>query len=355
MSQQRPDIPASDYLRTVPSSVGPNSSRSSDVDSAGTADTSSVSQFSKTTKRKILERNGGEHCWHCGGGAAEIAPVISKKDGSFGDYVAAGILTFDHLGDEQNGVPLCPSCHRAFDDLNNPGLIFIPSELEYFVSFELKDYQNRIETAGRHGDIPPRMVPTPEMYSEYLKRTTRMSSEATGGLYWRYTLRDFFPVHANKEFIPGLGPFKEPGLWNGAPTAALRRAFQIIGNPTVQGIPERQLDQLLTLRKLYARKITPTLLLGHGEAAPSAYRIGITQNQNAGDEPITAVLPIASGRTEPGTLWKCRHAGTNTPLSEAAARSSETSTDSKSPQLLKYGRRASTESNIQRYTTMVMS
>ncbi|OAL28652.1 hypothetical protein AYO20_09376 [Fonsecaea nubica] len=159
-------------------------------------------------------------CWHCGRAAPDIAHVISKKDNSladfqsFSDYAASGLLTFDRLGDEQNGLPLCPSCRRTFDDLNNPGLIFIPTELEYFIDFERKDYQSRIDTAQRQGDIPPRMVPTPQMYSEYLTRQELVSSDAVGGLYWRYTLRDFLPDCCDKSFIPGLGPFKEPGLRN---------------------------------------------------------------------------------------------------------------------------------------------
>jgi hypothetical protein len=82
------------------------------------------------------------------------------------------------------------------------------------------------------------------MYSEHLKRQKLVSSETVGGFYWRYTLRDFFPVNADKSFIPGLGPFKEPGVWCGAPTAALGRVFQIIGNPTAEGIPEPQLGMI---------------------------------------------------------------------------------------------------------------
>ncbi|EXJ82382.1 hypothetical protein A1O3_06195 [Capronia epimyces CBS 606.96] len=202
----------------------------SDVESTVASSTWSSSLFSRKAKQNIVERNGGEHCWHCGAGAPHIAHVIGREDGSFRDYVASGLLTFDHLGDEQNGLPLCPSCHQAFDDLNNPGLIFIPTALDYFIDFEVKDYQSRIEIAQRHGDVPRRLVPTPQMYSDYLKREGLVSSEAVGGLYCRYTLRDFFPIHVVKSAIPGLGPFQEPGLWCGAPMAALRRAFQIIGS-----------------------------------------------------------------------------------------------------------------------------
>ena len=108
----------------------------------------------------------------------------------------------------------------------------------------MKDFESRTDIARRQGHVPPRMVPTPQMYSEYLKRQNLLPYEAGGGLYWRYTLRDFFPINADKSFIPGLGPFKEPGLWHGAPMAALKRAFQILGDPVVGGIPEEQLEKL---------------------------------------------------------------------------------------------------------------
>ncbi|OAP62760.1 hypothetical protein AYL99_01987 [Fonsecaea erecta] len=327
----------------------------SDVESAISSSTSSASQFTRRTKKRIAERNGGEQCWHCGARAPDIAPVVGRKDGSFGDYVASGLLTFDHLGDEQNGLPLCPSCHRAFDDLNNPGLIFIPIDLDYFIDFELKDYQSRIDIAQRHGDIPPRMVPTPQMYSEYLKRQNLLSSEAVGGLYWRYTLRDFFPVNADRSFIPGLGPFKEPGVWCGAPTAALRRVFHIFGNPTTEGIPEPQLEQLWQLRKLYARKVTSTELHESAGTVRSAEQIDEMKNdsQTPSNTPVTTSSIHPVSRVSPRACEPRNHDRIS--KTTQARRKSATLRAPSSIQLLKYGRGASTESNIQRYVTMIMS
>ncbi|KAJ9652652.1 hypothetical protein H2201_009207, partial [Coniosporium apollinis] len=37
--------------------------------------------------------------------------------------------------------------------------------------------------------------------------------------------------------------------------AALRRAFQVLGDPVVEGIPEEQMNALWELRKLYSRKV----------------------------------------------------------------------------------------------------
>ena len=84
----------------------------------------------------------------------------------------------------------------------------------------------------------------------------------SGGSYWHYTLRDDFPVNADKSFILRLGPFKQPGGWHSVPVAALRRAFQILGDPGIEGIPEEQMEKLWELHKLYSRKITPWLSMG---------------------------------------------------------------------------------------------
>lgn len=72
----------------VPPSAEPSSSGSrlkrkrSDVESSYASSASSASLFSRRTKQKIVERNDGENCWHCGSGATDVAHVISKKDGS---------------------------------------------------------------------------------------------------------------------------------------------------------------------------------------------------------------------------------------------------------------------------------
>ncbi|KEF50845.1 uncharacterized protein A1O9_13101 [Exophiala aquamarina CBS 119918] len=356
-----PPVPASNETSSSSSSRKRNRS---DIDSANESSTSSTSLFSRRTKQKIVERNNGGRCWHCGGGAPDIAHVISKKDGSFSKYVAWGLLTFDHLGDEQNGLPLCPSCHRAFDDINNPGLIFIPTHLEYFIDFELKDYNNRLDVARRLSHVPPRIVPTPQMYADYLQGRQILSPETKGGSYWRYTLRDFFPVNADKSFIPGLGPFKEPGSWCGAPMAALRRAFQVISDPTIEGIPEDQLEQLWQLRRLYARKDPQIHLVESHTAEQNAARMITSSGEAAAQVPTSSTATSAPAQFITDSFVDDRGRRNNLVTSGASSqrmistKSTITSMifcEAKSPQLRKFGRGASTEINIQRYLTMLKS
>jgi hypothetical protein len=273
----------------------------------------------------------------------------------FGRYIDKGLLTFDHLGDEQNGLPLCPSCHCAFDDTNNPGLVFIPTDLSYFIDFEVNDYKSRSDIAQRLGHAPPRMVPTPQLYSEQLKRQNLLPQDASCGLYWRYTLRDYFPVNADKSFIPGLGPFKEPGVWHGAPMAALRRAFQIVGDPSVEGIPEEQLEKLWELRKLYSKKIHPTTLLNSDAAGAStaivAEGLDTAAPSNAGE-----VSTPQHATTHSAVRGSPMHGQNTRQLGETSgARAVRPTSKSciphtvKRTKLLRFGATSTTEVNVQRY------
>jgi hypothetical protein len=80
--------------------------------------------------------------------------------------------------------------------------------------------------------------------------------DAVGGLYVRYTLRDYFPKFPEgREWIPGKGPFEAPEQWHGAPMAAIRRGIQAIGNIVVaRNLPPEVLEALEELKRLYMRQ-----------------------------------------------------------------------------------------------------
>ena len=58
------------------------------------------------------------------------------------------------------------------------GLMIIPTESNYFIRTEVKDQQSRSEIAQRLGYLPSRVVPTPQMYSEYLKSQKLLQQDA---------------------------------------------------------------------------------------------------------------------------------------------------------------------------------
>ncbi|KAK5008198.1 hypothetical protein LTR28_004294 [Elasticomyces elasticus] len=215
---------------------------------------SSNTRFSKRTKQKVMDLTGGK-CWHCGATPVDVCHVIGQRDSSFGKFLDKGLITFESLEDEANAVPLCPLCHRNFDSLDDPGLVFIPTDIQYFIDFENRDFEGRKRSAALHAYAPPRQTPTPQEYLGHQIKQAAIPPDALGGLYNRYTLRDYFPVRMDRSFIPGPGPSPEPGMWHGAPMAALKRAFQTVFSPTVEGIPEETHRALYELSRLYKRNV----------------------------------------------------------------------------------------------------
>ena len=85
------------------------------------------------------------------------------------------------ISSSDNAVALCASCHRAFDCSIDPGWVFFPADLKYFIRFEEHDY-NRLLQAAKKGERVSRECPTGQMYREH---------QGSDGLYKRVFLRPF--------------------------------------------------------------------------------------------------------------------------------------------------------------------
>ncbi|KAK0928248.1 hypothetical protein LTR29_017464 [Friedmanniomyces endolithicus] len=121
---------------------GASSSRASGSRSMKGSDGGSDT-FSETTKRRILFDIADEpNCLHCRGERSLFCHVIAVADRSYEKYRKYGFL-HHRRSDYTNGVLLCSSCHTAFDDPYDPGLVFFPEDLQWFL-----DYEER-ERAGR--------------------------------------------------------------------------------------------------------------------------------------------------------------------------------------------------------------
>ncbi|KAL5344740.1 hypothetical protein ACLOAV_010432 [Pseudogymnoascus australis] len=221
-----------------------------------TSSRSSNSTFSGSTREKVVELDHGGTCWHCRASPTDICHVIGKKDRDFDRLLQQGLITFENLGHVDNAIPLCPLCHRNFDDMLNPGFIFPPADLEYFIQYEKADQDRRREIGRRTGTMPTRVSPTAESYRNHQIETGAIPSDACGGTYMRFTLRDYFPKLGQPPFVPGAGSFPDPEPWHGAPMAALRRAFLVLGSPFLQGIPKETKHMLRTLLDLYSDDIS---------------------------------------------------------------------------------------------------
>lgn len=217
--------------------------------------------------------------------------------GKFAELVQQGLVTFDSLGHTDNAIPLCPLCHRNFDDINRPGFLFIPSDLQYFIDYERMDFDRRTIIATTTTSIPPRSCPTPKMYFEHQLLSGDIQQGACGGKYVRYTLRDYFPKLGQNDWIPGRGPFQDAEPWHGAPSAALRRAFQVLGDPLVHGIPEEDRQKLRELQDLYMKQIR---ISSTSELESSDIQVSADPDESQGDDPA-AHAPDASstGRIVP--------------------------------------------------------
>jgi hypothetical protein len=227
---------------------------------------SSGPEFSKSTRRKVENADGGS-CWFCQATPVEICHVIGQKDHGvcsplhchqqnthslqFNDLVSKKLLCFNDLNHPDNAIPLCPTCHRNFDDIIQPGFVFIPTDLDYFIHYEEEDQKRRrLLGPDEEGNFPGRYgVPSAESYRDHQRATKDIPDNAVSGLYTRYVLRKFLPPMITY----GLGSFQQAKPWHGSPAAALRRACMVLGNmATPKGaIPNEVRKKLQKLADLW--------------------------------------------------------------------------------------------------------
>lgn len=94
-------------------------------------------------------------------------------------------MNYDINGVE-DGIALCPSCHVAFDDSFDPGLVIVPEELDFFIRYEKEDYIRR-QKAAKNGVSESRMWPSLEEYRDHQLRQGKIPEgspeKPTAGLY----------------------------------------------------------------------------------------------------------------------------------------------------------------------------
>lgn len=154
------------------------------------------------------------------------------------------MLNFD-CNSVDNAMVLCAQCHTKFDMMQDPGWIFYPADLEYFIAYEKHNYELRVAEASR-GIQCNRSCPTATDYAIAQQQSGHISCNGVGGLYRRVFLRRLHP------HIPPNDLAQEKS-WFGAPIAALRRAIHATGSFRVTAFRSEDLSQLRTLQALYAR------------------------------------------------------------------------------------------------------
>src|SRR5690348_9894820 len=170
-----------------------------------------------------------------------------------------GMITFTTVGDADNAVPLCGLCHANFDDINYPGFIFLPADLQFFIEVEEKNFAARKVHLQATGQYQPRLSPNAAQYLAHQIQQGVVPENAISGLYQRYTLRNYFPSEPGvtapglDTWIPGRGP-GGPKYWYGAPMAAINRGFAVLGQRIWKNMGEEK-DSLRRLQDLYEKEL----------------------------------------------------------------------------------------------------
>ncbi|KUL88779.1 hypothetical protein ZTR_03526 [Talaromyces verruculosus] len=216
--------------------------------SRASSDASGSFAESVKDKNKKLADN---RCWACLDDTLQpqSCHVIAKEDPVIENWERKGLLTFD-LRKECNSIALCTSCHAKLDQAADPGLIFFPEDLEFFIQNAKQDAEN---------PHLPRQIPTADEYRRNQLDKGKIVDESIGGLYRCFDLKPKRNplLSGDRELQQRVLEMEQAGIqkpkpWHGAPIASLRRAIAALGSNRIDEIvPEEQIQQLTQLRILY--------------------------------------------------------------------------------------------------------
>jgi hypothetical protein len=144
-----------------------------------------------------------------------------------------------NLGDAFNGVLLCPICRIVYDRTIDPGFVFFPTDLQYFINYELEDARERAAEGSRRAH----RVPTASEYQQHQEEQGLISRNRVGKLYRRMFL-DFM----GRLDLTKVSTAKTS---HGEPMYAIRRAIALLGTVQVNLLPSVIHQQILQLHRLY--------------------------------------------------------------------------------------------------------
>ena len=143
-------------------------------------------------------------------------------------YQSMGYLPSNiHPAHPDNHIILCANCHSSFDCIM-PTIVILPTNIEFFINYEERDYELRTE-----GEEPqPRSFPTAKQYKD------------AGGMYRAYSKSPNIRISAEK-------------TWGGSPAAMIVKAslgaFTPFMTPGIDPIPRGTRAQVSKLIELWER------------------------------------------------------------------------------------------------------
>ncbi|KAL1962321.1 hypothetical protein VTN77DRAFT_9812 [Rasamsonia byssochlamydoides] len=114
--------------------------------SGGSSSPAASDTFSSVTKLEV-RRIAQDQCWNCLATPIDVAHVVAKEDPAISLLSQRGMINFSLTS--ISNIALCPLCHRNFDQTLDPGFIFVPSDIAYFISFEEQDYEKKMPSCWR--------------------------------------------------------------------------------------------------------------------------------------------------------------------------------------------------------------
>ena len=181
----------------------------------------------------------------------------------------SGYLPSDiHPAHPDNFIVLCANCHNAFD-CAIPAIVILPTNMEFFINYEERDYESRTEGE----ELRPRSFPTAKQYKD------------AGGMYRAYALSPGFRASTEK-------------TWGGSPAAMIVKAslgaFTPFMTPGIDPIPRGTRAQVSKLIELWER-FPPTPAKNEGAKKKGK---GRATKRRSSDSPESQVYPRKRQETE---------------------------------------------------------
>jgi len=152
---------------------------------------------------------------------------------NFERYQNNGYLPTEiHINHTDNFIVLCTNCHAGFAG-SIPAIVILPTNIQFFIDHELRDYESRMNTATEGQEPQKRNIPTAQAYKD------------AGGTYIAYALMPGYKTSAAKP-------------WGGSPPAMILKASLGVNTPPLQAegidtIPHGTRTQVTRLIELWAR------------------------------------------------------------------------------------------------------
>lgn len=131
----------------------------------------------------------------------------------------------------------------AFGNTDDPGYVFYPTDIDFFIDWEINDQLQR-QTSPR-----PRKVPSAEAYKFHQARQGRVGPNDIGGLFQPVFLENY--LVGGKVHDEVLRDLTTPKTWHGDPILTFRKAFLVLGGLTAAALEPDVCAKLQRLRDLY--------------------------------------------------------------------------------------------------------